>query len=157
MNNTKLSFDVLLDILSRGDSSYCSAERLYSDIGKFNFISIIEEITVTKPISINKDNWKERLKSYVVDSDGLTNFLVSLSKTLSLDERSTIDLWDSYYIEHYFKSNIIKTLPKELDSIKSKLKTDLNSLELLEKVDSIKSKLKTDFNSFDLLEKVHLS
>ena len=79
--------DTLLDILARGDSSFCTTEVLYMEISKFNFMNLIEKIThVRETANVNKDKLKKRIDSdSLLNFDSDNNFLVTLSKTLNLD------------------------------------------------------------------------
>ena len=124
-----LLFDTLLDILSEGDESRCPPEKLSEVIRKINYINVINEVKDAIKTD-SYDKIKKSIESFPnVDPDASSKFLISLSKTLNIDETTAIDLWTKYYDERYYI-----TLPKDLQSLKSKLKTDCNSFELLDKI-----------------------
>jgi len=126
-----LLYDTLLDILSEGDGARCPPEKLAVEIRKINYVSIISEIKDCHSNHTDSyDKLKKSIKGYPhVDDDALLKFLISLSKTLNIDEKTTIDLWDQYYKERYYS-----TLPKDVQLLKSRLKFDFSSFDLLDKI-----------------------
>jgi hypothetical protein len=131
-NDKIISFDILLDILARGDRNYRSPDALRWDILKFDLMKLKKKFTIVSvPKNVNKDNFKTKEK--YIDIDGLYNFLVRLCKTLNIDEETALYIWELYYHEHYYFKNIRKE-HESMESIESKVKADYNSFELLEKV-----------------------
>lgn len=131
MTESILLYDTLLDILSEGDGTRCRPEKLSVEIRKINYVNIINEIKDCQSNNTDSyDKLKKSIKEYPhIDDDALLKFLISLSKMLSIDEKTTINLWDKYYKERYYI-----TLPKDVQSIKSRLKFDFSSFELLDKI-----------------------
>ena len=128
--NNILLYDSILDILSIGDESRCPPEKLAVEIRKINYLNVIIEVKDVVSKTDSYEKLKKSIKVYPhVDDDALLKFLISLSKTLNIDESTTIDLWDQYYKERYYI-----TLPKDAQSLKSRLKIDFNSFELLDKI-----------------------